>query len=90
MRRALSAYLDHVQAHLPLYRFVRSHEAEVVEHVKDSVAVRVATVAHEYVVSAGVVPADFEMTVAVGVVGLADSVIQHWLDDFKRNLATKR
>jgi AcrR family transcriptional regulator len=80
VRRALSAYLDHVQAHLPLYRFVRSHEAEVVEHVKDSVAVRVATVAHEYVVSAGVVPADFEMTFAVGVVGLADSVIQHWLD----------
>jgi hypothetical protein len=38
-------------------------------------------VAHEYVVSSGVVPADFEMTFAVGVVGLADGVIQHWLDD---------
>ena len=81
VRRALSAYLDHVQAHLPLYRFVRSHEADVVENVKDSIAVRVATVAHKYVVSSGVVPADFEMTFAVGVVGLADGVVQHWLDD---------
>ena len=80
IRSALEAYLDHVQARLPLYRFVRSHEADVVEHVKDSIAVRVATVAHDYVVQSGLVPEDFEMTFAVGVVGLADGVVQHWLD----------
>jgi AcrR family transcriptional regulator len=85
VRSALEAYLDHVQAHLPLYRFVRSHEAGslggVVENVKDSIAVRVATVAHEYVVNAGLVPEDFEKTFAIGVVGLADAVVQHWLDE---------
>ena len=81
VRASLEAYLDHVQAHLSLYRFVRSHEADVVEHVKDSIAVRVATVAHEYVVQSGLVPEDFEKTFAIGVVGLADAVIQHWLDD---------
>jgi AcrR family transcriptional regulator len=81
VRSALEAYLDHVQAHLPLYRFVRSHEADVVENVKDSIAVRVATVAHEYVVRAGLVPEDFEKSFAIGVVGLADAVVQHWLDE---------
>jgi AcrR family transcriptional regulator len=80
VRRALESYLDHVQSRLSLYRFVRAHEADLVENVKDTIAVRVATVAHEYVVQAGVVPPDFEMTFAVGVVGLADGVIQHWLD----------
>ena len=42
---------------------------------------RVATVAHEYVVNAGLVPEDFEKTFAIGVVGLADAVVQHWLDE---------
>ena len=80
VRAALLAYLDHIQDNLSLYRFVRSHEADVVAHVKDSVAVRVATVAHDYAVSSGVAPHDLEASFAVGVVGLADAVVQHWLD----------
>ena len=81
VRAALLAYLDHIQDNLAVYRFVRSHEADVVARVKDSVAVRVATVAHEYAVSAGVFPEDFEATFAVGVVGMADAVVQHWIEE---------
>ena len=76
VRAAVGAYLDFVQAHLSLYRFVRSHEASAVEGVKSTVGSRVAALATEVVGGDALVD-----SFAVGVVGLADAVISAWLDD---------
>ncbi len=80
IRSALVAYLDYVQAHLFLYRFVRSHEADAVARVKDTVGSRVADLARDYLVESGAAPAALAESFATGVVGMADAVIGRWLD----------
>jgi AcrR family transcriptional regulator len=87
IRTALGAYLDYVEAHLSLYRFVRLHDSGVdagtddssaVRQVKDTVAGRVAAIARGLIGGNGVDrPGDL---LAVGVVGMADAVISHWLE----------
>jgi AcrR family transcriptional regulator len=89
IRTALGAYLDYIEEHLSLYRFVRAHDsgveagspetadASAVRQVKDTVAGRVAAIAR------GLTGDDVERPgelLAVGVVGMADAVISHWLD----------
>ena len=86
IRAALGAYLDYIEEHLSLYRFVRAHDsgveagtadASAVRQVKDTVAGRVAAIAR------GLIGDDVERPgelLAVGVVGMADAVISHWLD----------
>ena len=81
IRSALLAYLDYVQAHLSLYRFVRSHEADAVARVKDTLGSRVASIARDYLVATGAAPASLADTFATGVVGMADAVIGRWLDE---------
>ena len=85
VRAALSAYLDHVEERLAVYRFVRAHEASgaaaVVANVKDTVAYRVATLARDYLVQRGLGPVESVETFSVGVVGMADAVMSRWLDD---------
>ncbi|MGZ6793899.1 MAG: TetR/AcrR family transcriptional regulator [Mycobacteriales bacterium] len=85
VRSALVAYLDHVQQHLPVYRFVRAHEADpgdlAVRRVKDTIGSRVAAIARDYLVSTGAAPAALAESFATGVVGMADAVIGRWLDD---------
>ena len=87
IRRALGAYLDYVEAHLSLYRFVRAHDSGVeagaadssaVRQVKDTVAGRVAGIARGLIGDGVARPGEL---LAVGVVGMADAVISHWLDD---------
>jgi AcrR family transcriptional regulator len=87
LRAALGAYLDYVEEHLSLYRFVRAHDSDVeagatdasaVRQVKDTVAGRVAAIARGLIDDNGRErPGDL---LAVGVVGMADAVISHWLD----------
>lgn len=81
IRSATDAYLDFVLANLALYRFVRSHEASAVEGVKGTVSSRVAAIATDYVLTAGVTAAAAAGPFATGVVGLADAVISGWLDE---------
>ncbi len=81
----LHAYLDFVREHLSLYRFVRSHDAEVaadsaVRHVKETVGGRVATLAEDVLVGLDL-PPDLAGTFATGVVGLVDAVVGRWLDE---------
>ena len=84
IRSALVAYLDHVQAHLHVYTFVRAHEADpgssAVRRVKDTVGSRVAGLARDYLVSTGVAEPALADSFATGVVGMADAVIGRWLD----------
>jgi AcrR family transcriptional regulator len=87
IRAALGAYLDYIEAHLSLYRFVRAHDSGVeagagddsaVRQVKDTVAGRVTALAQGLIVgNGGQQPGEL---LAVGVVGMADAVISHWLD----------
>lgn len=87
IRAAIGAYLDYVEEHLALYRFVRLHDSGVeagsadgsaVRQVKDTVAGRVAAIARGVIGGNGAQrPGDL---LAVGVVGMADAVISHWLD----------
>jgi AcrR family transcriptional regulator len=86
IRGALSAYLDYVETHLSLYRFVRAHDSGVeagtadssaVRQVKDTVAGRVAGIARGLIGNG--VQRRGEL-LAVGVVGMADAVISRWLD----------
>jgi AcrR family transcriptional regulator len=86
IRVALGAYLDYIEGHLSLYRFVRAHDSGVeagttdgsaVRHVKDTVAGRVASIARGLLGEGVERPGEL---LAVGVVGMADAVISHWLD----------
>ena len=89
IRRALHGYLDHVEAHLPLYRFVRAHdndtgtatEGSAVRRVKDTLASRVAGIARDHLVATGAAPVEVAEPLATGLVGMADAVIGRWLDD---------
>jgi AcrR family transcriptional regulator len=83
VRSGLAAYVDYVQAHLPLYRFVRAHEADsqAVARVKDTLRSRVAWVARDYLVESGAAHPEVAEVFATGVVGMADAVVGRWLDD---------
>ncbi len=78
---ALGAYLDHVQARLHLYRFVRAVDSGTVNRVKDTVGARVAALARDLLVASGRAGEQEAATLATGVIGLADAVIGRWLDE---------
>lgn len=84
VRRALAAYLAFVQAHLSLYRFVRARDADsapgAVRRVKDTLTALVSGIARS-VLAEGGTPAIDPDTMAVALVGLADAVIEAWLDE---------
>lgn len=84
IRSALVAYLDHVQAHVNVYTFVRAHEADpgdtAVRRVKDTVGSRVAGLATQYLVTMGMASPALATSFATGVVGMADAVMGRWLD----------
>lgn len=86
VRQAVTAYLDLVQQHLPLYRFVRAHDSDTapgaVRRVKSSVADVVTTLGATLQAEQG--PLQIAPhTVAVALVGLADAVITDWLEEPK-------
>jgi AcrR family transcriptional regulator len=81
VRSSLAAYVDYVQSHLSLYRFVRSHEADAAERAKDSLRTKVASVARDYLVSTGASDPAVADVFATGVVGMADAVVSRWLDE---------
>lgn len=89
IRGALNAYLDYVERHLQLYRFVRAHDAELdspttgsaVRRVKDTVASRVADIARDYLVASGTAPPTIATTLATGLIGMVDAVVGRWVDD---------
>lgn len=85
VRRALTAYLDFVEAHLALYRFVRAHDAGpqggAVRRVQDAVADTVAGLARRLLPSADGRPAALAEMAAAGLVGMADAVVARWLED---------
>lgn len=89
IRAALNAYLDYVERHRQLYRFVRAHDAELdtpttgsaVRRVKDTVASRVADIARDYLVASGTAPAAIATSLATGLIGMVDAVVGRWVDD---------
>ena len=85
VRGALVAYLDHVEAHLALYRFVRAHDSGTadgsVAQVKSTVVSRVAGLARDYLVEAGLAGAEQAHAFATGCVGMADAVVSSWLEE---------
>lgn len=85
VRRALAAYLDFVQTHLSLYRFVRAHdvgsEPGAVRRVKSTLAEVVSAIARSVVAAGSATPPVDPDTMAVALVGMADAVIEAWLDE---------
>lgn len=82
VRSGLVAYVDYVQEHLNVYRFVRAHEASgAVERARSSLRSKVAAVARDYLVGAGAADPVLADVFATGVVGMADAVIGRWLDE---------
>jgi AcrR family transcriptional regulator len=82
VRSGLLAYLDYVQDHLAVYRFVRAHEASgAVERARDSLRAKVAAVARDYLVGTGAADPTVADVFATGVVGMADAVVGRWLDE---------
>jgi len=82
VRTSLVAYVDYVQQHLALYRFVRAHEASgAVERAKSSLRSKVAAVARDYLLASGMADAALAEVFATGVVGMVDAVVGRWLDD---------
>jgi AcrR family transcriptional regulator len=78
----LVAYVDYVQQHLPLYRFVRAHEASgAVERARDSLRSKVASVARDHLVATGSPDLPAAELIATGIVGMADAVVARWLDE---------
>ncbi|MFN2537479.1 MAG: TetR/AcrR family transcriptional regulator [Mycobacteriales bacterium] len=78
VRSGLGAYLDHVQHHLALYRFVRAHEATgAVERARESMRSKLSGVARDRLVAPG--PA--ADVLATGIIGLVDAVVGRWLDE---------
>lgn len=83
--RLTHVYLDFVERHLSLYRFVRAHELELaadsaVRTVKDTVAGRVAALAGQ-VLSTLELPAGMAETFAIGMIGMTDAVVSRWLEE---------
>lgn len=85
VRRALAAYLEFVQTHLSLYRFVRAHDAGsapgAVRRVKGTLAEVVSALARSVLAAEGTDPPVDPDTMAVALVGLADAVLEAWLDE---------
>lgn len=81
----LHAYLDFVQQHLGLYRFVRARELEVdagsaVRQVKDTVAEQITALAAPLLADLDLPPGT-ATTFAIGMIGLVDAVVGRWLDE---------
>ena len=85
VRRALAAYLGFVQQHLSLYRFVRTHDAGAgpgaVRRVKETLTEVVGSIARSVLADGDARPPVDPDTMAVALVGLADAVIEAWLDE---------
>jgi len=82
VRSSLVAYVDYVQDHLAVYRFVRAHEASgAVERARNSLRAKVAGVARDYLVGTGTADEVLADVFATGVVGMADAVVGRWLDE---------
>jgi AcrR family transcriptional regulator len=82
IRSGLAAYVDYVQEHLSLYRFVRAHEASgAVERARDSLRSKVALVARDHLVATGSHDPAVSEVFATGVIGMVDAVIGRWLDE---------
>jgi AcrR family transcriptional regulator len=81
IRDALNAYLDHIEAHPHLYRFIRAYDTardggdDPMGQVKELLATRIAAYAGH-----GVVDQPTRL-LAAGAVGLCDGVIRDWLRD---------
>ncbi len=80
VRRAVDAYVAHVEQHLNLYRFIRAHDSDVVTRVKDTVGGRIGLLATDLLADLGPVASRSADTLALGVVGLVDAVVSRWLD----------
>jgi AcrR family transcriptional regulator len=81
VRSGLVAYVDYVQQHLSLYRFVRAHEASgAVERARDSLRSKVAALAREHLVEIGAADPAVAEVFATGVVGMVDAVVGRWLE----------
>lgn len=85
IRHAVTAYLEFIDAHLALYRFVRAQESEhvpgAVRRVKDTVTDTVTGLARSLVERSDSADAALAHTTAIALVGMADAVITAWLDD---------
>lgn len=85
VRHAVTAYLDFIDAHLALYRFVRTREGEsapgAVRRVKDTVTGTITVLARSLVQDTADGDAALADTTAIALVGMADAVIAAWLDD---------
>ncbi len=81
VRRAVDAYVGHVEGHLHLYRFIRAYDSDVVTRVKDTVGGRIAVLARELLDELGPEASSAAETLALGAVGLVDAVVGRWLDE---------
>ncbi len=81
VRSGLLAYVEYVEQHLAVYRFVRAHEASgAVQRAKDSLRSKVAAVARDHLVATGAAEPSVAEVFATGVVGMADAVVGRWLE----------
>ena len=82
VRSGLVGYVDYVQQHLSLYRFLRAHEASgAVERARDSLRSRVAGLARDHLVATGAADPAVAEVFATGTVGMVDAVVGRWLDE---------
>lgn len=86
VRHAITVYLDFIDAHLALYRFVRTRESDAVpgaavRRVKDTISDTIAVLARSVMERSDRGDAALADTTAIALVGMADAVIAAWLDD---------
>lgn len=85
VRHSLTAYLDFIDAHIPLYRFVRSRDSDstpgAVRRVKDTITHRITDLARAVVDLPPDAHSALADTTAIALVGMTDAVIAAWLDD---------
>jgi AcrR family transcriptional regulator len=81
---AIEVFLDWVLAHPHLYEFVRSlryagpsHESPI-NRVKNTVVGRTAAIIRDYLMTTGTAEPSIADTLATGLVGMADAVIDDW------------
>ncbi|EFQ84852.1 transcriptional regulator, TetR family [Aeromicrobium marinum DSM 15272] len=84
LRRAVDTYLDFVLQHRHLYDFTRSADrgrpgAEVVDRIRAVVVAVVAAAAAELMEEPDELGVPLDDVFAVGLVGMADGVVSHWL-----------
>jgi AcrR family transcriptional regulator len=86
VRHAITAYLDFIDAHLALYRFVRTRESDAapgatVRRVKDTITDTITVLARTVMERSTGGDTALADTTAIALVGMADAVIAAWLDD---------